>query len=81
MFLYVYMMLGGHMFVLCPWLYVLHENVCTHTRVRAGVEVAEPTACLNLQGCTPEKMSFSFMMLTSRLVRRTAALSMICSGL
>lgn len=30
---------------------------------------------------SPEKMSFSFMMLTSRLVRRTAALSMICSGL
>lgn len=33
------------------------------------------------RGCPPEKMSFSFMMLTSRLVRCTAAFSMICSGL
>ncbi len=30
---------------------------------------------------SPEKISFSFMRLTSRLGRRTTALSMICSGL
>ena len=40
---------------------------------------APGSACL--RGCPPEKMSFSFMMLTSRLLRCTAALSMICSGL
>lgn len=55
--------------------------MCVHILQYMRGVVTEPTARLNLQGCTPEKMSFSFMMLTSRLVRRTAALSMICSGL
>lgn len=49
-------------------------------RVARGLwDTREPSACPH--GRIPEKMSFSFMMLTSRLVRRTAALSMICSGL
>lgn len=57
-------------------------RICAHIlKYMCGVEITEPAACPELQACTPEKMSFSFMMLTSRLVRRTAALSMICSGL
>lgn len=45
------------------------------------LHVCHLTQGLRTRGLSPEKMSFSFMMLTSRLVRRTAALSMICSGL
>lgn len=52
-------------------------EVCAHTHVQWGSEPASAW----LRGRIPEKMSFSFMMLTSRLVRCTAALSMICSGL
>lgn len=71
------------MSVPCPYLYVLSVK-CVHTHPFAHVgcrgQSPEPDSTC-LRSCTPEKMSFSFMMLTSRLVRCTAALSMICSGL
>lgn len=71
------------MSVPCACLCMLHvKYVYTHPCEPAGCREQSPepvSTCL--WSCTPEKMSFSFMMLTSRLVRRTAALSMICSGL
>jgi len=71
------------MSVPCAYLYMLHVTyMYTHPCGLAGCREQSPepvSTCL--RSCTPEKMSFSFMMLTSRLVRCTAALSMICSGL
>lgn len=67
-----------------PWVwmsvYPCHVPACVCI---CGVSAGRRAQCQPrpVCGCVPEKMSFSFMMLTSRLARRTAALSMICSGL
>lgn len=61
----------------CGWVWTWREAILSTCPGALHV-------CHLIQGprrLSPEKMSFSFMMLTSRLVRRTAALSMICSGL